>query len=169
MLVTVENIREVMTRVPSEQAEDMAPGCETWSILLHDGATRGHITVWPEMGVAAVSWGRGSFWGRWYAEERIILLDELIKGQALVVDEDGEMWVYMEPAEFNGWMEERYVRSWDTAGLERVAAGELPEALTVYVGCSSLRIFRGEELAERLLAAMLNPDDPPHEARPNLQ
>jgi hypothetical protein len=75
----------------------------------------------------------------------------------------------MEPAEFNGWMEERFVRSWDTAGLERVAGGELPEALTVAVGCSRLRIFRGEELAERLLATMLSPEGPPHEAKPNLQ
>ncbi len=169
MLVTAENIRDVMTHVPADQAEDLAPGCETWSMLLHGGSTRGHITVWPEVGIAAVSWGQGSFWGRWYAQERIILLNELIRGHALVVDEQGEMWVYMEPAEFNRWIEERFVRTWDTAGLKRAARGEDPETLTVSVGCSRVRIFRGEELAERLLSAMEDPDGPPFRVKPNLQ
>ena len=169
MLVTAENIREVMTRVPADQAEDLAPGCETWSLLLHGGSTSGHITVWPEVGIAAVSWGLGSFWGRWHAQERIILLKELIRGQALVVDEHGEMWAYMEPSEFNRWMEERFVSSWDTAGLERAAAGDDPEALTISVGCSRLRIFRGEKLAESLLSSMQNPDEAPHQAKPDLQ
>jgi hypothetical protein len=168
MLVTAENIREVMTRVPADQAEDLAPGCETWSMLLHGGSTRGQITVWPEVDIAAVSWGRGSFWGRWYAQERIILLNELIRGHAVVVDEHGEMWAYMEPAEFNRWMEERFVRTWDTEGLKRAAAGDAPEALTVSVGCSRVRIFRGEEMAEKLLSAMQNPDESPHQPKPNL-
>lgn len=169
MLVTAENILELMAAVPADQAEGMAPGCETWSMLLHGGTIRGHITVWPETAIGAVSWGEGSFWGRWYPEERVILLNEQIDGKPLVVDDKGMMWVYMEPDDFDRWMEERFVRTWDTSGLRRVAAGEVPEALTVVVGCSRLRIYRGEELAERLLSAMRDPDGPRHQDKPNLQ
>ncbi|MEJ2698051.1 MAG: hypothetical protein P8Z70_00045 [Desulfuromonadales bacterium] len=168
MFVTAENIRELMSLRPFEQAEELHPGCETWPIAPL-GKPAGQITVWPEAGLAAVSWGHGSFWGRWYDGDRIIRLDEQVDDQSLVVDEAGVLWVSIPAEEFRALMVEKFIRQWEVEGLTRVAEGGDSRALEVIVGCSALPIFKGGEMARALLSALEEVEGPFAKYRPVLQ
>ncbi len=159
MIVTADNIREVVVTLPREQAADLRPGCETWPVSAL-GTREGQITVYPESGHAAVSWGHGSFWGQWRSNERVIVLDDLVDDQQLVVDEAGQLWVAMDTQEFLDRALERFIRPWDLDGLQAVVEGRDLEPLLLKVGCSRVPIFRGRELAASLLEAMQDPAGP---------
>ncbi|BCR04026.1 hypothetical protein DESUT3_10950 [Desulfuromonas versatilis] len=159
MIVTEDNIRDVVVSLPSEQAAELRPGCETWPVEAH-GPASGQITVYPESGYAAVSWGRGSFWGHWRSEDRVIVLEELVDNQQLVVDEVGHLWVALDTQEFLDRAMEQFIRPWDLSALSAIVEGGDLEPLKIKVGCSRVPIFRGRELAAGLLEAMQAPDGP---------
>jgi hypothetical protein len=167
MLVTTENIQELLANIPLDQAQDLHPGCETWPIAPL-GKPTGQITVWPEANIAAVSWGYGSFWGRWYGDDRVIQLDDKIEGHTLVVDQAGVLWASLAAEEFKDRMVENFIRHWDVTGLTRVAEGRDPQALEVTVGCSVLPIFQGREMTLALLAALAEENGPFERFRPVL-
>ena len=114
-----------------------------------------------------MSWGYGSFWGRWYGGDRIIRLDDQVNGRSLLVDEAGVLWVSVPAEEFKELMVEKFIRQWDVAGLTHVAEGSDPRALEVIVGCSELPIFQGREMARALLAAVAEDNGPFAKYRPD--
>lgn len=55
--VTTDNLETIRESLPSDQADELQPGCITWRIR------EGAITVWPSEGRAAVCAGGDSDWG----------------------------------------------------------------------------------------------------------
>jgi hypothetical protein len=54
---TANNLETIRESLPSDQANELQPGCITWRI------SEGAITVWPSEGRAAVCTGGDSDWG----------------------------------------------------------------------------------------------------------
>jgi len=97
VVVTAENIEDAKYGMPLDQAEELRPGCITWPIFDSNG-NRGQITIWPDTGRGAVCWGGNSFWGDWYDDSRVIVLDETAKdGSMILVHEDGEEEIVDQP------------------------------------------------------------------------
>lgn len=55
--VTTGNLETIRESLPSDQADELQPGCISWRIR------EGAITVWPSEGRAAVCTGGDSDWG----------------------------------------------------------------------------------------------------------
>ena len=73
--VTADNIDEALDYCAAcDQAAELEPGCETWSINLEDGQI-GQMTVWPDRR-GTVSYGANSVWGKWDARSRTLRTDD---------------------------------------------------------------------------------------------
>lgn len=59
--------------LPLDQAEELAVGCITWTFP-YDGLT-GHITVWPDLGRAALCYNGDSIWGDWSDAQQVLISD----------------------------------------------------------------------------------------------
>lgn len=149
MLVRNDNLLELMNDLPREQAEILIPGCETWTITTGtDGS--GWMTVWPEREIGAVSWGYGTFWGHWYEEQRLIVLDDEVKaGYQLVVDEAGRLWASATLGEIFRLLQERYVETDAIELLRQHVARQ--EELLVDIFSMELPIFNGRQLTAAFL------------------
>lgn len=79
-IVTAQNIEEVKQRLPSDQAQELIIGCETWTFIFTAPVSSGYyeeigvMTYWPETGRAAMCTNGDSFWGDWDGE--ILSLDD---------------------------------------------------------------------------------------------
>lgn len=74
----LEEAREACTAI--DQRVELKAGCRTWSI------TGGQMSVCPQDGRGAVSWGGDSEWGDWCEASRTLHLDS---GE--FVNDDGEI------------------------------------------------------------------------------
>jgi len=90
VIVTKENIDDIKFDMPLDQAEELRPGCITWTVQDEMGNI-GWMTVWPDTDRGAVCWGGNSCWGDWDEDRRVLVLDEFDEnGQRIIINEDGE-------------------------------------------------------------------------------
>lgn len=62
--VTADNIDLIRERIPADQADEVQPGCYTYTWSQSTGDTI-NATVWPDVNVAAICYGGDSAWGRY--------------------------------------------------------------------------------------------------------
>ena len=71
-----ENLAEIRTAIePAEHKERVRPG----DIVSHYGfrnrnGAEGTLTVWHNLDVGAIQFGKGSFWGKWRADRYTLQL-----------------------------------------------------------------------------------------------
>lgn len=73
-LVTAENIEEIKGQLPTDQAEELVVGCESWTGINANGH-RYYMTIWPN-GRGAICWGGDSVWGDWSEYHDTLIYDE---------------------------------------------------------------------------------------------
>ena len=76
IIVMKDNIDRVREYLPGDQAEEIEPGCETWSIIYQPGNQSGQVTIWPEVGRAALYRGGDSIWGDYDPQTNTMRADD---------------------------------------------------------------------------------------------